>query len=105
MPKVTYISHKGDRLTVDINEGFSVMEGAVSNGVDNIEAVCGGACACATCHVYVEGGWLEKLDPKSEEEAAMLDFASGVQPNSRLSCQIIVSTGLDGLVVSVPDQI
>lgn len=103
MPQVTYISHLGDKINADVDEGLSVMEGALAKGVENIEAVCGGACACATCHVYVDEAWIDKLEPMSEEEEAMLDFASGVQSNSRLSCQIKMSDGLDGLVVRIPE--
>jgi ferredoxin, 2Fe-2S len=102
MVTITYVAHDGIQTTVEVEEGHSVMEGAVAKGIEGIEAVCGGACACATCHVYVDTGWFDKLDPKSADEDAMLDFASNLQPNSRLSCQIRVSAAIDGLVVEVP---
>jgi 2Fe-2S ferredoxin len=82
--------------------GWSLMEGAVKNLVPGIDADCGGACACATCHVYVDPAWLDKLPPKQEMEETMLDFAQDVRPNSRLSCQITVTPALDGLVVRTP---
>ncbi len=104
MPKITYIADDGTETVANVAEGFSVMEGAIANGVEGIEAVCGGACACATCHVYVDAGWEARLDTKSDSEEAMLDFAADVQPNSRLSCQLIVSGSLDGMVVRIPHQ-
>lgn len=102
MPKITYIDHSGKERTVDVPSGWSVMEGAVKNRVPGIDADCGGACACATCHVYVEPGWLEKLPPQQEMEDQMLDFAIERKANSRLSCQIKVTPELDGLVVRTP---
>jgi 2Fe-2S ferredoxin len=81
---------------------MSVMEGAVRNGVPGIDAECGGACACATCHVYVDPTWQQKTGAQQELEAGMLDFGADVQPNSRLSCQIRVTEELDGLVVYLP---
>jgi 2Fe-2S ferredoxin len=102
MTTITYVAHDGTRTTAEVQEGCSVMEGAVANGVEGIEAVCGGACACATCHVYVGAAWLDKLDAKSTDEDSMLDFASNLQPNSRLSCQIRVSAAIDGMIVEVP---
>lgn len=104
MPKITYIADDGKETIAEVAEGLSVMEGAVANGVEGIEAVCGGACACATCHVYVEAGWEDKLDTRSDSEEGMLDFASNVQPNSRLSCQLMVSSELDGMIVRIPNQ-
>lgn len=104
MPKIIYIADDGIETMANVAVGLSVMEGAVANGVEGIEAVCGGACACATCHVYVDAGWEDKFDTKSDSEVAMLDFAASVQPNSRLSCQLIVSDSLDGLVVRIPHQ-
>ena len=104
MPRITYIAEDGTETVAEVSEGFSVMEGAVANSVAGIEAVCGGSCACATCHVYVDAGWEDRLEPKSDAEDAMLDFAAGVQPNSRLSCQLRVSGSLDGLVVRIPHQ-
>ena len=102
MPKITYIEYNGTAHTVDVAEGLSVMEGAVNNGVPGNDADCGGACACATCHVYVDPAWEAKTGEKNESEAAMISFANGVEPNSRLSCQITVTAELDGLVVRMP---
>jgi 2Fe-2S ferredoxin len=102
MPKITYIEYNGTAHTVDVEDGLSVMEGAVNNGVPGIDADCGGACACATCHVYVDPAWESKTGEKNESEAAMISFANGVEPNSRLSCQIKVTAELDGLVVRMP---
>jgi ferredoxin, 2Fe-2S len=102
MPKIKYIEHNGKEHDVDVAVGLSVMEGAVKNLVPGIDADCGGACACATCHVYVDQAWLGKLDPKSDMEETMLDFAQELEPNSRLSCQIKVTPELDGFVVRMP---
>jgi 2Fe-2S ferredoxin len=103
MPQVTYIEHNGTEHSVELEEGLSVMRGAVDNGVPGIDADCGGECACATCHVFVEEPWLEKTGEPSEQEASMLSFAATAQPNSRLSCQITMSATLDGLVVRLPE--
>ncbi len=103
MPKITYIDQNGVKREVDVPLGWSVMEGAVKNLVPGIDADCGGACACATCHVYVDPAWLEKLPPKEDMEETMLDFAQDVKPNSRLSCQIKVTEELNGLVVTTPE--
>ena len=102
MAKITFIQHNGNEQTVDGLPGMSVMETAVKNLVPGIDADCGGACACATCHVYVEPEWVEKTGARSPMEADMLDFAFDVKDNSRLSCQIKVSAELDGLVVRLP---
>ena len=102
MPKITYIEPNGTERTVEVPEGWTVMEGAVKNRIPGIDADCGGACACATCHVYVDPAWLQKLVPRQEMEEQMLDFAQDVKPNSRLSCQIKVSPALDGFVVRTP---
>jgi 2Fe-2S ferredoxin len=104
MAKITFIQHSGASQTVDANPGMSVMEAAVKNAVAGIDADCGGACACATCHVYVEPDWVEKAGKRSDMEADMLDFAHEVRENSRLSCQIKVTDGLDGLTVKVPEK-
>lgn len=104
MAKVTYIEHDGTEHVIDVKTGLTVMEGAVKNNVPGIDADCGGACACATCHVYVKDEWLGKTGTKSAMEESMLDFAEGVQDNSRLSCQIKISDELDGLVVSLPES-
>ncbi|HAC57763.1 2Fe-2S iron-sulfur cluster-binding protein [Parvibaculum sp.] len=102
MTRITYIEFNGTEHAVDVADGLSVMEGAVRYTIPGIEGDCGGACACATCHVYVEEGWFEKLPPMEELERDMLDFAFDVHPNSRLSCQIKVDPSLDGLVVRAP---
>jgi len=103
MPKVTYIEHNGTVHEIDVPVGRSVMQGAVENAVPGIDADCGGACACATCHVFVEPGWLERTGPRQEREEEMLGFAADTQPNSRLACQIKVTAELDGLVVRMPE--
>ncbi len=102
MPKITYIEHNGSAHSVEVDEGLSVMEGAVNNGVPGIDADCGGSCACATCHVYVDPAWAHLTGEKNETEASMISFANAVKPNSRLSCQIKVTADLDGLVVRMP---
>ena len=102
MPKVTYIDQDEGERTVEVPEGWSVMEGAVKNAVPGIDADCGGACACATCHVYVDAEWLKKLPAKDEMEETMLDFAQDVKPNSRLSCQLKMTAALDGIRVTTP---
>ena len=102
MPKITYIEQNGKERTVDVPVGWSVMEGAVKNRIPGIDADCGGACACATCHVYVDSEWLPKLPNRQEMEEQMLDFAQDVKSNSRLSCQIKVTPALDGLIVRTP---
>jgi 2Fe-2S ferredoxin len=104
MAKITFIEFDGTKHVVDVKPGLSAMEGAVKNEVPGIDADCGGACACATCHVYVDDAWREKTGAASAMEASMLDFAEGVEPNSRLSCQIKVSDELDGLVVRMPQS-
>ncbi|HEY0420319.1 MAG TPA: 2Fe-2S iron-sulfur cluster-binding protein [Acetobacteraceae bacterium] len=103
MPTVTYIEHDGTAHSVEVKLGWSVMEGAVNNGVPGIDADCGGACACATCHVYVDPAWADKTGAQSETERSMISFANAVEPNSRLSCQIPMTTELDGLVVRMPE--
>jgi 2Fe-2S ferredoxin len=102
MPKIKYIDHGGKGHDAEVPIGWSVMEGAVKNLIPGIDADCGGACACATCHVYVDPAWLPKLPPRSDMEETMLDFAQELQPNSRLSCQIKVTPDLEGLVVRIP---
>jgi 2Fe-2S ferredoxin len=104
MAKITYIEHDGKAHTIDVRNGLSVMEGAVKNNIPGIDADCGGACACATCHVYVDPAWSEKTGSPSSMEESMLDFASEVEPNSRLSCQIKVTDALDGLIVRMPEN-
>jgi 2Fe-2S ferredoxin len=104
MIKITYIDSTGVARTVEAQAGATVMETAIKNGIPGIEAECGGACACATCHVYVDQAWREKTGEPSPMEEDMLDFAFDVRPNSRLSCQIKVSEELDGLVVTTPER-
>lgn len=103
MAKVTYIEHNGKEHTIDVALGATIMEGAVKNRVPGIDADCGGACACATCHVYVGAEWLPKLNKASSMEESMLDFAEGVTQESRLSCQIAMTSELDGIVVRLPE--
>jgi ferredoxin, 2Fe-2S len=102
MAHITFIDSRGQSRTVEADDGSTVMEAAVRNGVPEIEAECGGACACATCHVYVEPEWTDKVGKPQPMEEDMLDFAWEVQPNSRLSCQIKVRPELDGLTVRTP---
>ncbi len=104
MANITYIRHDGTEHVVDVKTGLSVMEGAVKNNVPGIDADCGGACACATCHVYVDETWLSKTGELSAMEESMLDFAESVEPNSRLSCQIRVSDEMEGLIVRIPES-
>jgi ferredoxin, 2Fe-2S len=104
MAKITYVEHDGTEHVADVKNGLSVMEGAVKNNIPGIDADCGGACACATCHVYVNEGWYEKLPAPSEAEVDMLDMALAVEPNSRLSCQIICSDSTDGIKVTVAPE-
>ena len=104
MPKITFIDAAGASRTVDAEVGSTVMEAALKNGAPGVEAECGGACACATCHVYVDEEWREKTGEPSPMEEDMLDFGFDVRPNSRLSCQIKVTDGLDGLVVRTPER-
>jgi len=102
MPKITYIEHNGKEHVIEVPAGWTVMEGAVKNRVPGIDADCGGACACATCHVYVDAAWKDKIPARGEMEDSMLDFALDVKPESRLSCQIKVKPELDGLIVRTP---
>jgi len=104
MPKITYIEFSGKTHVVEVAEGPSVMEAAVKHAVPGIDADCGGACACATCHVYVSEAWRAAVGDANEIEQSMLDFADNVKPNSRLSCQIKVTSALDGLVVTLPER-
>ena len=104
MAKITFIAHDGTRFDVEAENGSTVMENAIKNSVPGIEAECGGACACATCHVYVDDAWSDKTGSPEAMEEDMLDFAYDVQSNSRLSCQIKVSDSLNGLVVKVPER-
>ena len=104
MAKITYIEHNGKNHTIDVTNGLSVMEGAVQNNIPGIDADCGGSMACATCHVYVKEEWFNKLPKKEDGEEDMLDMAFEPKKNSRLSCQLVVSDQLDGLVVNIPSK-
>lgn len=104
MPKITYIENNGTEHVVEADVGMTVMEAAVKNHVPGIEAECGGACACATCHVYVDEAWRSATGAPEEMEEDMLDFAFDVRDTSRLSCQVKVTEALDGLIVQVPEK-
>ena len=104
MPKITYITHDNHNHTIEVQNGLTVMEGAVQNNIPGIDADCGGGMACATCHVYVKEDWFDKVNKKSEGEDDMLDQAYDPKKNSRLSCQLIVSDELDGLNVITPEK-
>ena len=104
MPKITYISHNGKKTVVEVPIGLTVMEGAVQNNVEGIDADCGGSMACATCHVYVSENWLNKLEKIHDAEQDMLDMAYEPKKNSRLSCQIVVEDDLNGLEITTPEK-
>lgn len=104
MAKITYVDHEGTERAIEATAGESVMEVAIKNSIPGIDADCGGACACATCHVYVDEAFLEKVGEADDMEQSMLDFAENVQANSRLSCQISVTEELDGLKVTTPES-
>ena len=104
MPKIIYITTDGERHEVEVESGYSVMEGAINNDIDGIVAECGGACACATCHSYVDEAWLDKIPPMDDMEYSMLDAAYERKDNSRLTCQIEVNDSLDGMVIHVGDN-
>jgi 2Fe-2S ferredoxin len=104
MAKITYIDSGGTPRTVDGEVGATVMETAIRNGIPGIEAECGGACACSTCHVYVDEAWRAATGEPSPMEEDMLDFAYDVKPNSRLSCQMRIAADMDGLVVTTPER-
>ena len=107
MPKITFIEHNGTEHTVEAKTGLSVMLAAITNNVPGIDADCGGECACATCHVYIEPAWQERVTQEAGapngQEASMLSFAATTQDNSRLACQITVTEALDGLTVRMPE--
>ena len=103
MTKVSFIEHNGKRHDVTVPEGTTLMRAAVDNKVPGIDGDCGGQCACATCHVFVEPDWLAKVGSRNEMEESMLDFAAGTQPNSRLACQVTLGPQHDGLVVRMPE--
>lgn len=104
MTQITFVTPAGDRYEIDAPNGSTAMENAIKNDVPGIEAECGGACACATCHVYVDEAWKEKTGEPEAMEEDMLDFAYDVRPTSRLSCQIKINEKLDGLVLTVPER-
>ena len=104
MTKITYVDHDGTERVIEAKNGETVMETAVKNSIPGIDADCGGACACATCHVYVDEAFMDKVGAQEEMEKSMLDFAENVQANSRLSCQITISDALDGLRVTTPES-
>ncbi|MEJ8474826.1 2Fe-2S iron-sulfur cluster-binding protein [Roseibium algae] len=104
MPKIIYVTSDGARIEVDAPVGSTVMENAIKNMVQGVEAECGGACACATCHVYVDETWVDKVGQPEAMEEDMLDFAYDVKPTSRLSCQVKMTAELEGLVVHVPER-
>jgi 2Fe-2S ferredoxin len=103
MAKITYVAHDGTEAEVDVAAGLSLMEGAIQNGIDGIEAVCGGNCYCGTCRVYIAAEWLDKLKPAEEEEVAMIEASEDEAPNVRLSCQVLVTEALDGIRVTTPE--
>ena len=104
MPKITYKDSRGEAKTIEVDNGLTVMEGAVQNEIPGIDADCGGSMACATCHIYVDEKWLNKIPKAEEAEEDMIDMAFEPKKNSRLSCQIIVNDELDGLVVTTPEK-
>ena len=104
MPKITYKDNKGNSKTIDVENGLTVMEGAIQNDIPGIDADCGGSMACATCHVYVEEKWFNKISKAEDAEIDMIDMAYEPKKNSRLSCQIIVTNELDGLEVTTPEK-
>ena len=104
MAKITYVTRDGQRHDVEVENGYSVMEGAINNNIDGIVAECGGACACATCHSYIDEAWIDKLPSMDDMEDSMLDAAFERKPTSRLTCQLEVSEKLDGLVVHIAEN-
>ena len=104
MAKITYKDNQGNSKTIEVEKGLSVMEGAIQNNIPGIDADCGGSMACATCHVYVEEKWLNKLLKAEEAEVDMIDMAFEPKKNSRLSCQLTVTNELDGIIVTTPEK-
>ena len=102
MAKIIYIEHNGTEHSVDVEQDYSVMEGAVNNSIPGIDADCGGQCACATCHVFVDTAWVNRVGTPNEMEKSMLEFTDGLTPQSRLACQIKVTPELEGLIVRLP---
>ena len=104
MAQITYVDHLGKKKTIEVENGLTVMEGAIQNNIPGIDADCGGSMACATCHVYVDNEWYGKIPKAEEAEQDMIDMAFKPKKNSRLSCQIIVSDELNGLIVTTPEK-
>ncbi len=104
MAKITYIEHSGKSHTIEVQNGLTVMEGAIQNNIPGIDADCGGSMACATCHVYVKEEWFNKLPKKEDGEEDMLDMAYEPNKFSRLSCQLTVSDNLEGMIVNLPEK-
>ena len=104
MPKIIYIEFSGKEHHIEMPVGYSIMEGAVKNSVPGIDADCGGSCACATCHVYVDEKFIDKLSKPQESEQDMIDFVANPKNNSRLSCQLMITDELDGIVVRMPEK-
>lgn len=102
MTRINFITAEGEPLQFEAQDGMSVMEVAVAHNVSGIDADCGGACACATCHVYIDPAWVDRLPAKSDLEIKMLEFATSVSPQSRLSCRLSIEPGMDGLLMTVP---
>lgn len=101
MPRITYVDVDGTRYDCEIASGLSLMEGAINNGVPGILAICGGSCACSTCHAYIDDAWAERVGGPNDIEDATLDLANDRRPTSRLTCQVQIDDSLDGLVVHV----
>lgn len=104
MPNITFIDFEGTQRTVEATVGDTLMETATSNDIPGIDADCGGACACATCHVYIDANWQDQVGAAEDLELEMLEVAEEVKPNSRLSCQVVITEAMDGLVVSTPES-
>ena len=104
MPKITYINKDGSSKTIEVDKGLSVMEGAIQNDIQGIDADCGGGCACATCMVFIDIEWKEKINSMSEEEESMIDFHEHKNDDSRLSCQISVTADMDGMILKLPES-
>ena len=104
MTKITYVTRDGERHEVEVDNGYTVMEGAINNSIDGVVAECGGACACATCHCYIDEAWLDRMPPMEDMEDSMLDAAYERKENSRLTCQLEVNDDWDGLVVYVGEN-
>ena len=104
MPKITYKDKDGNSKTIEVEKGLTVMEGAIQNDIPGIDADCGGSMACSTCHVYVEEKWFNKLPKAEDAEVDMIDMAYEPKKNSRLSCQLIVTEELEGLIVTTPEK-